>query len=922
MSVAIGGVNLDIIGIYNRTGIDDLKDELSKRLDECKGRKCLMLGDWNARAGTLSGVDICDGGRRESMDTVLDKEGTNMIELMEEFGFGVLNGRTEGDWKGQITHVDYRSKSVIDYAACNEQLQNYISQMKIGDKTQSDHFPIEIELNIVIQRPHTVEERNWIRNYSPIAMLRYKKTMEKKDIAHETSWDQLCKHMLDAIPKRIARKPELTDKHWWTAECYARRRAMVDKLRAARRNPQLYEQYFIAKRLYKTEIRKSKKAKQDQEIEQLRKVNDINEAWKYLKRNRGDVISRKPEDNDMFMYFFHLLDGEVDQPEIALSKPTTVGDEHLIGTDELEDHISALKVGKAEGPDGLKAEALKNADTKSKEAMRTILNNCLKGLHFPVGWRNARIHPILKKGDPTVPANYRGIAIGNSMYKLYASILGTRLEKFVEDNNLLPDSQNGFRKLRSAIDNIYIMNHIITRAIRKKRRVFCAFIDFKAAFDTVDRKLLFKRLEKIGIPEYIVMAIKNIYAGTTAEVGGRPFHQTKGLRQGCPLSPLLFALYIGDLEEVLNGQQSGGVVIGRVKIYCLAYADDLVIIACTPEELRDMLKTLKRYVDRRKLTVNTNKSKIMRFSVGGKISKEKWLFDGAAMEEVRTFNYLGFVFQINGKYGSHVAHRTSAARRAVAQTWSLAERKFPDKFLIRKQMFDSLVLPTLVYGCEITGFAERDTIEAQARKYFRWTLGLQQGTRNVILMDETKTQHIHIVTGARAMKYEERALKSPCVVLKACVQEVQKGGSNDHWSQERAKYCQRGGLSEEVVNDIVKNGGSAIKTIRFTQESAFEQVKLARLARLRYNLIRSVTLPLYLRHCPLFKLISRFRCENEEWGRERWRDYRMCRVCGREEETLEHQAADCAPFIGSVRRLLDERGRGADDMKKIIEMRK
>lgn len=111
---------------------------------------------------------------------------------------------------------------------------------------------------------------------------------------------------------------------------------MVDKLRAARRNPQLYEQYFIAKRLYKTEIRKSKKAKQDQEIEQLRKVNDINEAWKYLKRNRGDVISRKPDDNDMFMYFFQLLDGEVDQPEIALSKPTTVDEEHLIGTDELQ----------------------------------------------------------------------------------------------------------------------------------------------------------------------------------------------------------------------------------------------------------------------------------------------------------------------------------------------------------------------------------------------------------------------------------------------------------------------------------------------------------------------------------------------------------------------------------------------------------
>lgn len=110
----------------------------------------LILAETFVKTKKLSRVEIADGGARESMDTVLDTEGTDMIELMEEFGFGVMNGRTSGDWTGQITHVDYRSKFVIDYAACNEQFNNYVTKMKIGDKTQLDHFPIEIELNGLI----------------------------------------------------------------------------------------------------------------------------------------------------------------------------------------------------------------------------------------------------------------------------------------------------------------------------------------------------------------------------------------------------------------------------------------------------------------------------------------------------------------------------------------------------------------------------------------------------------------------------------------------------------------------------------------------------------------------------------------------------------------------------------------------------
>lgn len=222
-TVMIGGAKIDIMGVYNRTGVAQLKTNLSKRLEASKGRSCLLMGDWNARAGTLSGIEEEDGGKRESMDNALDKEGIEMIELMEEFGFGILNGRTAGDWQGQITHVDYRSTSVIDYAACNNQMSQYITEIKIGNNTNSDHFPIEITLGIGSHRLHKETSVKWVTNYSPDAMINYKRAMERKELTTETSWSELSRHMREALPKRIAKSRENADKDWWTKECYVRR---------------------------------------------------------------------------------------------------------------------------------------------------------------------------------------------------------------------------------------------------------------------------------------------------------------------------------------------------------------------------------------------------------------------------------------------------------------------------------------------------------------------------------------------------------------------------------------------------------------------------------------------------------------------------------------------------------------------------
>ena len=128
---------------------------------------------------------------------------------------------------------------------------------------------------------------------------------------------------------------------------------------------------------------------------------------------------------------------------------------------------------------------------------------------------------------------------------------------------ILPDTQNGFRKMRSTVDNIYILNHIVNVKLTAGKKIWAFFVDLKTAFDSVDRNQLYEKLFRLNIPTYITEAIRNLYRRTPHNIENEIFYTEKGLKQGCPLSPLLFALYISDLETTLRNFQSGGIVVGR-----------------------------------------------------------------------------------------------------------------------------------------------------------------------------------------------------------------------------------------------------------------------------------------------------------------------------------------------------------------------
>ena len=111
-----------------------------------------------------------------------------------------------------------------------------------------------------------------------------------------------------------------------------------------------------------------------------------------------------------------------------------------------------------------------------------------RGEGWPQSWKEGVIISIVKKGEGGKVGEYRGVTLMPTLYKVYTMVLANRLEKEVEEKRIVPPNQTGFRKGMGTIDNIYVLNYIVSRYIAKEKgKLVALFVDFKAAFDSVDR---------------------------------------------------------------------------------------------------------------------------------------------------------------------------------------------------------------------------------------------------------------------------------------------------------------------------------------------------------------------------------------------------------------------------------------------------
>ena len=266
------------------------------------------------------------------------------------------------------------------------------------------------------------------------------------------------------------------------------------------------------------------------------------------------------------------------------------------------------------------------------------------------------------KGDPTKPDNYRPITLLSCLGKVFTCILNHRLETFGNEINLLKENQAGFRKSYSTLDHVLTLQFLSNILLQRKKKLFCAFVDFKQAFDTVWRTGLWTKMQTNGINGKCFQYIQNMYKGikSMVKINGMSsefFNCNIGVRQGENLSPFLFSLYINDLEDFLLNKNVVGIhsisnaieneLLVYFKLLVLFYADDCVIMAESAEELQNALNEFQMYCFEWKLTVNVDKTKILIFSKGPML-KTKFYYKNLVIESVRAFKYLGVVFSRTG----------------------------------------------------------------------------------------------------------------------------------------------------------------------------------------------------------------------------------------------------------------------------------
>ena len=507
---------------------------------------------------------------------------------------------------------------------------------------------------------------------------------------------------------------------------------------------------------------------------------DSRQYWRILNKLNGksEKSEIKASLNDLFEHFKDINQGENNAEEFNIpdDEDETFNIDILnenITEYEIEDSIKNLKNNKAKGYDGVSNEYIKHSANKFMPLYIKLFNLILETGIIPKAWGYGIIHPIYKKkGDPKSPKSYRPITLTSALGKVFTSIIDTRLRIFANSHEIISMAQAGFRKGYSTTDNIFCLYCFIQLYLNTGSKLFCTFIDFRKAFDTVWRIGLWQKLLNTNIKGKIFKVIYNMYADIKSCVRKQSelsdfFPCMTGVRQGENISPFLFTIFLNDIEEFLTHQGLTGLEAVEtklkeelhiyMKIFLLLYADDTVILSNTSENLQLTLKAFENYCEHWKLRINVDKTKVLIFEKRRTRPVRQFFLNENEIEIVDSYCYLGILFNYNGNFLKARNHLVGQAEKALYALYTKL-RNIAIPVDLQLKLFDNLVAPILLYSSEVWGFEDKTIIEKIHLKFLKYVMKLRSSTPNYMVYGETGREPMEIKIKIQMLSFWSKLL--------------------------------------------------------------------------------------------------------------------------------------------------------------------
>lgn len=733
-------------------------------------------GDFNCRPGNFDAFS--NWKYSPNTDATINKHGrTYFTDLCRACNVKPINGLVYKKQKfdNDFTFVRGKSQSQIDFSLTDDVGRKFISSFDIlqRDWHLSDHKPI----SLVVELPADVDLPGLLRRACDLNYVPNDMSNEIKQFKGKYDYDKIRVDLVDRkehvtasvnnvlqngnIDAAIELLDEtLKDVHGANKIKHTRRpteklktmddaNAAFDEYMRALSDPSVsadvlngkLETYKSSRRSLTANVLRNEAKKWDD----VMKENDTKRFWSYVDW-KGNFSKKKelttPSMKEFEVFFEDLYQCQ-NQSELydILSLETDV---HVPILDdpinETEVNVAFKDMKKSGFDYGLPVLA---ALVGSFPLLLVTIFNVMFFLKYPMSLACSLLSLIPKKGNLSLPKNFRGIQMLKALACLYDRVIGNRLKKWLPFNI----DQTAFQKFKSTLLHIFTLRVLIELVKKKKLTLYVGSMDIEKAFDHVSRYLMLKRLVKLGIGKCMLFALKQMYSYTVCVLKfqndlSQSFVMSRGVRQGAATSVLLFNAFIDGLFEHLEQQCSAEELL--CTIHALIHADDTIIISTNREMFIKKWEAAVQFFNDSKLNLNIGKSGYLIINASKDIhEKTNIVLNSGVLKYCSSLEYLGVIISDSGSIKSDVKSFIDLKRSNISIKFGNFCRVNRNAPLSAKlTVLDTCVSSSITYAAETWGnnYKAADICFSSG---LRTALSVRQNTNNEIVYVESGTYPLH-----------------------------------------------------------------------------------------------------------------------------------------------------------------------------------